>query len=95
MKPKSALYRRPTAKAAKPATTANDMVKLLLIILIGLALFAWGFTKFGSGDKSSSSGQTPTVSNPADALDSAKDAVDQSQNLQDKINQKAADQLSQ
>lgn len=74
--------------AAKPAITANKMLKLIIVVIIGLAIVAFGISRLSS-DKTSGSQQQ--IDSAAQAIESAKDAVQQTQELQDKINSRASD----
>ena len=73
------------------------MVKLLLIILLGLLLMAFGYSMLRPDEPSIKvpGSQTTQLSSPSDALEGAKNAVDQSQNVKDKLNQQAQEQLNQ
>ncbi|HEY5549828.1 MAG TPA: hypothetical protein VIK37_01325 [Candidatus Saccharimonadales bacterium] len=70
------------------------MVKLLILILIGLALTFFGYRAFLSGDSPVNLPGYDSTS-PTDAIQGSKDAVQQSQGVQDKLNNSAQDQLSQ
>ena len=71
------------------------MVKLLLIILLGLLLMAFGYSMLKPDEAVKVPGTDTKVSSPSDALEGAKNAVDQSQGVQDQLNQQAQDQLNQ
>ena len=72
------------------------MVKLLIAILVTVLLIAFGVYSFGSDKSSDKPGSgTTQFTNPSDAINDAKDAVGQTQDLQDKLNSKAQDQLDQ
>ena len=72
------------------------MIKLLLIIIISVLLYLLGVYTFS--DKTQEipgSINTPQYSKPADTIQGAGNAVQQTQDLQNRLNQKAADQLNQ
>ena len=73
------------------------MIKLLLLILLGLLLMAFGYKTLLSDESTIKvpGSQNTQYFGPADAIEGAKGAVDQSQNVQDKLNQQAQDQLNQ
>lgn len=72
------------------------MIKLIIaavvagIIAVGVYLYAQNDTAGNTARQGASQ-----IQNAADAIDSAGDAVQQTQNLQDKINSSAQDQLGQ
>ena len=71
------------------------MIKLLILILIGLALAFFGYKAILSDDTGVKlPGQSESAS-PSDAIEGAKDAVDQSQEVQNQLNQRTQDQLNQ
>ena len=70
------------------------MIKLLLLILVGLALAFFSYKTFLS-DNSSLNLPGYNSTSPTDAIQGARGAVEQSQNLQNQINQKAQEQLNQ
>ena len=70
------------------------MIKLLLLIMLGLALTFFGYKAFLSDDSPVNLPGYNSTS-PADAIEGAKDAVQQSQDVQDNVNNYAQDQLSQ
>lgn len=60
------------------------MIKILILLLLAALIAGFGYSALKPGGG---------LSNPSDAIEGAKDAVGQTQNLQDKINQGAQDQL--
>ena len=70
------------------------MIKLLLLILIGLALTFFGYKAFLSNELPVNLPGYNSTS-PADAIEGAKEAVGQSQDVQDKVNNYTQDQLNQ
>lgn len=66
------------------------MVKLLLLILIGLALTLFGYKAFLTDDSPIDLPGTQSTS-PTDTIDGAKDAVQQGQNVQNRLNDYTGD----
>lgn len=72
------------------------MVKLLIAILVFIVLLGISITMYtDKHSKDSSKTDTAGYSSPADPKDAANNAVQQTQDLQNDINSKAAEQLNQ
>jgi hypothetical protein len=69
------------------------MIKLLLLILLGLAITFFGYKVFLSDNPSVNLPGSNQPISPTDAIEGAKDAVEQSQDVQNQLNQRAQDQL--
>lgn len=71
------------------------MIKLILAILVAVFIFAFGIHHLNTDQAANTAGQAQgAASSAGDSINGAKNAVQQTQDLQNKLNSKAADQLN-